>query len=183
MALPAATAAADSSPRSASSTTGDGHSSTIFWCRRWMEQSRSNRRDDAAVRVAEDLHLDVAGVDDVALQEHRAVAERRRRLPPGARDGLGQLPGVGDDPHAAPAAAERRLDQHREADAAAASAARSMSASTVTPGSIGTPAAAISALASIFEPMASIASGEGPTKVSPAAAQSRANPAFSDRNP
>jgi hypothetical protein len=39
------------------------------------------QRDDAAVRVAEDLHLDVAGVDDVALQEHGVVAERGRGLP------------------------------------------------------------------------------------------------------
>ncbi len=53
----------------------------------------------------------------------------------------------------------------------------------VTPGSTGTPAAAISSLAAILEPMASMASGEGPTKVSPAAAQSRAKPAFSARNP
>ena len=48
---------------------------------------------------------------------------------------------------------------------------------------MGTPAAAIIALASVFEPMAAIASGDGPTNVSPAAAQSRANPAFSERNP
>ncbi len=54
---------------------------------------------------------------------------------------------------------------------------------TVAPGSTGTPAAAISALASSLEPIDAIASGDGPTKVSPAAAQSRANPAFSERKP
>ena len=37
----------------------------------------------------------------------------------------------------------------------------------MTPGSTGTPAAAIIALASIFEPMAAIASGDGPTNVEP----------------
>ena len=65
----------------------------------------------------------------------------------------------------------------------AASAVRSVPGSIVTPGNVGTPAAAIIALASVFEPMAAIASGDGPTNVSPAAAQSRANPAFSERNP
>ena len=65
----------------------------------------------------------------------------------------------------------------------AASASRSTSGPTVTPGSTGTPAASISALARIFEPIDAIASGVGPTNVSPAAAQSRANCAFSDRNP
>ena len=49
--------------------------------------------------------------------------------------------------------------------------------------SIGTPAAAIIFLASILEPMASIAATGGPTQVSPAAITSRANPAFSDRKP
>ena len=60
--------------------------------------------------------------------------------------------------------------------AASATESRSSSARPCTPGSVGTPAAAISALASIFEPMAAIASGDGPTNVSPAAAQSRAKP-------
>ncbi len=64
-----------------------------------------------------------------------------------------------------------------------ASASRSVDSVTVAPGSTGTPAAAISAFASSFEPIDAIASGVGPTKVSPAAAQSRANPAFSERNP
>ena len=41
----------------------------------------------------------------------------------------------------------------------------------------------MSAFASSLEPIDAIASGVGPTKVSPAAAQSRANPAFSERNP
>ena len=55
--------------------------------------------------------------------------------------------------------------------------------SNTAPGSTGTPAAAMISLAPILDPMASIASGVGPTKVRPAAAQARAKPAFSDRNP
>ncbi len=62
-------------------------------------------------------------------------------------------------------------------------AARSVSSESVAPGSTGTPAASIIALASVFEPIDAMASGEGPTNVMPAVAQSRANPAFSDRNP
>jgi hypothetical protein len=41
----------------------------------------------------------------------------------------------------------------------------------------------MSSFAAVLDPMASMAPGDGPTKVSPAAAQARANPAFSDRNP
>ena len=51
------------------------------------------------------------------------------------------------------------------------------------PGSTGTPAAAISCLAEVLEPMDRIAAGGGPTNVSPAAAQASAKSAFSDRNP
>ena len=135
--------------------------------------------------VAEDLHLDVPGRVQVALQEHGAVAERGRRLPLGAGHRAGQVSLVADHPHAPAAAAERRLDQHREADASRGCGGRRVRAGSPSdrPGSTGTPAAAISSLAAILEPMASIASGGGPTKVSPACAQSRAKPAFSDRKP
>ena len=73
--------------------------------------------DHVAVGVAEDLHLDVARVRDVALQEHGAVAERGGRLVArGLPTAPCELRWVADQPHAAPAAAERRLDQQREAD-------------------------------------------------------------------
>ena len=49
--------------------------------------------------------------------------------------------------------------------------------------SIGTPASAIIFLASILEPMASIADGGGPTQVRSASITARAKSAFSDRNP
>ncbi len=51
------------------------------------------------------------------------------------------------------------------------------------PGTTGTPAASIRRRLSVFEPIASIASGDGPTKVSPSAMQARANAAFSARKP
>ena len=54
---------------------------------------------------------------------------------------------------------------------------------TVMLGRVGTPASAMVVLAAILSPIASMVSGAGPTKISPASAQARANAAFSDRNP
>ena len=53
---------------------------------------------------------------DVALQEHRVVAERRARLAPRFRQPFAEFRGVSHHAHAAPAAAERRLDDQRKAD-------------------------------------------------------------------
>ena len=49
--------------------------------------------------------------------------------------------------------------------------------------STGTPAASISFLDSILEPICSIDSGVGPTQVRPAAITARAKSAFSERKP
>jgi hypothetical protein len=51
------------------------------------------------------------------------------------------------------------------------------------PGTTGTPAAAITALARALSPIARIAAAGGPTKRTPAAAQASAKGAFSDRKP
>jgi hypothetical protein len=48
---------------------------------------------------------------------------------------------------------------------------------------IGTPAARMRSRAVVFEPIASIASGDGPIQVSPASATCRAKAAFSARKP
>jgi hypothetical protein len=58
-----------------------------------------------------------------------------------------------------------------------------VASSTWTLSSTGTPAWVIRALASIFEPILSMAFGSGPTQVSPASITLRAKSAFSDRNP
>ena len=63
------------------------------------------------------------------------------------------------------------------------SSGRSASVGRSGASSTGTPAAAISSLAPIFEPIASIDSGVGPTQVSPASITARAKSAFSDRKP
>ena len=67
--------------------------------------------DAAAFAVAEDLDLDVAGRLEKALDEHRAVGERRARLLGGARDRRLQVFRVGHEAHALAAAAARGLDQ------------------------------------------------------------------------
>ena len=162
--------------RSRASTAGEGDSSMIFWCRRCSVQSRSNSDVDVAVRVGEHLDLDVAATLDVALDEHRAVAERRLRLPLGARDLI--------------ARARRRCarracrDRRRRPTPSPAPAARSRASdSTVLSGSTGTPADRISALAPILEPIASIADAGGPMKISPASVTAAANSARSERKP
>ena len=106
--------------RARRSSAGDGASSISFWWRRWIEHSRSPRCDRVAVLVGEDLDLDVARALDVPLQVHVAgcrtpacaSAARRRAAAPSSCALLV------DDLHAAPAAAGRRLEDHREADRA-----------------------------------------------------------------
>ena len=63
------------SARRDASTAGLGVSSTSFWWRRWTEQSRSPRWAAFAVRVGEDLDLNMVGILDVALDEEAVVAE------------------------------------------------------------------------------------------------------------
>ena len=53
---------------------------------------------------------------DVALEEHRAVAERGLRLAPSGGERLPELCFGADDAHAAAASSRRGLDQEREAD-------------------------------------------------------------------
>ena len=59
----------------------------------------------------------------------------------------------------------------------------SVTAAGSSSGRTGTPAAAMSFLASTLEPIAAIAAGGGPIQVSPASSTACANAAFSDRNP
>ena len=67
-----------------------------------------------AVLVREYLDLDVVAGGEVALAEHRRVAERRLRLAPGRLDLRRQLRQFAHHPHAATATARRGLDQHRQ---------------------------------------------------------------------
>ena len=69
-----------------------------------------------AMRIGQHLHLDMARPGDIALQQQRAVAEGRGGLALRGRERAGQVLRALDDAHSAPAAAGRRLDQHRIAD-------------------------------------------------------------------
>ena len=72
--------------------------------------------DEIAVRVAEDLHLDVLGTPDEALDEHVSPSERRARFALGFLQLPGELVGVVYHAHAAAAAAEAGLDDDRKSD-------------------------------------------------------------------
>ncbi len=95
-------------------TAGDGVSSMIFCCRRWIEHSRSPNVTTLPSRSAMTCTSMWRARSTYALAEDGAVAERRGRLAPGRCHGFGQGVAVADDPHAAPAAAGRRLDHDRE---------------------------------------------------------------------
>ncbi len=73
--------------------------------------------DAVAVSVDDDLDLDVPVVLQPLLEVQRVVAEGGTRLRPADRDGLLQLPRGAHHAHAPAAAARRRLDEHRVADA------------------------------------------------------------------
>ena len=71
-----------------------------------------------AVIVAENLHLDMARLLDIFLDQHAVVAEGALGLALGRRQRLAEMVGVVDLAHALAAAAGARLDQHRIADLA-----------------------------------------------------------------
>ena len=72
--------------------------------------------DAVAVRIEQDLDLDVATALDEALEDEPVVTEGGRRLAPGGGERVGQAAGLADGAHPLAAAAGRRLDEEREAD-------------------------------------------------------------------
>ena len=149
----------------------------IFWWRRWIEHSRSNRWITlpwVSPKICTSMWRGSATYrsrNTVPSPNADAASRCGRRRPPRparrARATM-RMP--------AAAAAERRLHQHRDSRPSSPAGDRRRRPSvTVAPGSTGTPACSMSALAAIFEPIASIASGVGPTKISPASAHARAN--------
>src|SRR6266566_9118233 len=74
--------------------------------------------DDVALRVREDLDLDMAGVRDRLLENELVRPERVARLGAGGGERRRQRAGLADEAHAAAAAAGGRLDYQRKADAA-----------------------------------------------------------------
>ena len=75
-------------------------------------------RDDAASTVAEDLHLDVACLLDIALEEHPAAAEVLARQPLHLVQRRLQIRLAADELHADASAARRTFEHDGVADAA-----------------------------------------------------------------
>src|SRR5437773_33576 len=73
-------------------------------------------RKHGAVRICEQLDLDMARPLEVALEEHRVVPEGAARLAPCSGESIGELFSCSHDPHAASASACGGLDEQREAD-------------------------------------------------------------------
>ena len=118
----------------------------------------------------------------------RTRCRRRSRPCPGGgppRSRARSSPSSRGDLDALAAAAGGRLHRHRVADRARRSRApaRPSPPARSRPGSPAPRPPPSVSRALIFDPIASIASGGGPTKTSPAAAQARAKPAFSARKP
>ena len=67
-----------------------------------------------AVGIAEDLKLHMPRALHVAFHQQRSVAKRPFSFAGGRFDGFRKLRWLGYDAHSAPAAASRRLNQHRE---------------------------------------------------------------------
>ena len=72
---------------------------------------------EVAVRVAEDLHLDVLRVGNVALEKHLGAPKRRGRLALGVRQARQELGFGGHHPHPAAAAPEAGLHDQGVPDA------------------------------------------------------------------
>ena len=141
--------------------------------------------DAVAVRVEQDLDLDVAGALDEPLEDQPVVAEAAAASRRAAASASRQLDRLADGPHALAAAAGRRLDEQRVADPVGgrdAAPGRS-GPRRRSPARTGTPSACARRRAAALSPIARIAAGGGPTQRSPAAHDRSAKSAFSARNP
>jgi hypothetical protein len=117
----------------------------------------------------------VARVHEQLLEVERRIAERRLGLGRRLRDEPGELRLVARGADAAAAAARRGLR--------ATSCASSGDTVPSLPGIVGAPARFASCRARALSPIASIASGLGPTQTRPSSRQAAANEAFSARKP
>jgi hypothetical protein len=77
-----------------------------------------------AVRVGDDLELDVARAGEIFFEQHALVAEGRERFAFRGGECFAELGGRLHDAHAAPAAAGRGFDQDGQSDPAASRSSR-----------------------------------------------------------
>ena len=73
-------------------------------------------RDDGAIRVREDLHLDMARADDEAFEQYAVIAESAMGRAPCRRKAIRKLGRLVDLAHPHATATRDRLDQQRVAD-------------------------------------------------------------------
>ena len=70
--------------------------------------------DQVSLRIAEDLHFDMARPFQIFLQDYPVVAEGALGLASRRSERVAEFGRVPNDPHAAPAAAGRGLDEDRK---------------------------------------------------------------------
>ena len=135
--------------------------------------------------VGEHLHLDVAWIGQVALEVNGRVGEELLALARGALERVRQLVRVERDAESLAATTAGGLDRDRVPDLLVDHfrACSIEAIVSVVPGTIGTPAFAISSRARVFEPIASIAEEGGPMKMIPRSSSDAAKAAFSARKP
>jgi len=141
---------------------------------------------NVAVAVAQNLYFDVAGAAHEAFQEDRIVAESRSSFAAGLLEAPGEIGLPVHHPHAAPAAAESRLDDEREPDLAGdfSPPAWHCAPACSVPGTTGMPAFSARRRArSLVAEQFPTVSALGPIKVMPARSQARASAGFSERKP
>ena len=140
--------------------------------------------DHVALRVGQDLHLDVAGIDHRLLEEHRRIPERRLRFATGRFDRLRQSGRVAHPAHATAAAAGHGLDEQagrssrpRRPRVRPPTTTAPRTPAPATPRR-GPPRSHVPCCPSAPAPRRTV-----PTNVMPAAAHAAARSGFSDRNP
>ena len=159
---------------------GEGHSSMIFWCRRWIEHSRSKQCTSppwpsASTWISTCLASVMYRSRNTVPSPNAAAASRRAAATASA---------------SSPGSVRIRIPLPPPPIAALTI---SGSGTPLRPGrpspvtsqdsSTGTPTSASSRLAASLSPITSMTSAGGPTQASPAAVTARAKPAFSDRKP
>jgi hypothetical protein len=139
--------------------------------------------DDVALGIREALRLDVARLVEVLLHEALAATEGGDRLASGRFEQLGDLVELAGDLETASAAAVGGLDGDGQADLLGEGDDLIGPATGPGAGASGAPTFSATWRAVTLSPRASIASGEGPIQIMPAAVTARGKSAFSARKP